>query len=416
MIKESKIIIALLWMVILSPFTLHLSSLSAQNLTSSPYSRYGYGDMNENVPTAYRSMGGVGFGMRNNRAINPAQPASYTSCDTMTFMMDVAASASWSRYQDASGRRNKANGSLEYVTVQIPLWKQWIALSAGLLPYSSVGYAISLDGATKSGDYTYTVDYEGSGNISQVYGGLSFNVLNWFAFGANVYYMWGNLNRMRTLIYDQTGLTPTIQDELLRVSNVRLRYGAQIFHTFDKHSFVIGAMFENKRKLNSKYVLIETQTEDSVPIYEGGWQLPMTWGIGVSYTWDKRLTVAFDVERQHIASMLYNGLEGHYSGLQNGNRFALGIEYRHNPLGRKYADRMLWRVGFGMKNEYLASIGAPKITASIGIGFPLQMIGTVINTTVEYNHRGKASGLEEHALRFTLGVGIAETWFFKRKL
>lgn len=391
-------------------------TMMGQNLTSSPYSRYAYGDLNENVPTAYRSMGGVGFGMRNNRAINPAQPASYTSCDSLTFMADVAASASWSRYQDASGQRNKANGSLEYVTIQIPLWKKWIAFSAGLLPYSSVGYAISLDGETDSGDYTYTIDYEGSGNISEVYGGLSFNILNWVAVGANFYYMWGDLNRMRTLVYGQTGLTPTIQDELLHVSNVRFRYGAQFFHTWNKHSVVVGAMFENQRKLNSKYVLIETQTLDSIPIYEGGWQLPMAWGLGFSYTWDKRLTLAFDFERQHMSSMMFNGLEGHYSGLRNCNRYAFGIEYRHNPSGRRYVDRMMWRVGASIKDEYLASVGAPKYTASIGIGFPLPTIGTIVNTTIEYNHRGKASGLEEHALRFTLGVSIAENWFFKRKL
>ena len=57
--------------------------VSAQNMSSSPYSRYAYGDMNENVPSGYRAMGGVGFGMRNNKAINPAQPASYTACDTL---------------------------------------------------------------------------------------------------------------------------------------------------------------------------------------------------------------------------------------------------------------------------------------------------------------------------------------------
>ena len=41
----------------------------AQNMTSSPYSRYAYGDLNENVPTAYRAMGGIGLGMRNNRYV-----------------------------------------------------------------------------------------------------------------------------------------------------------------------------------------------------------------------------------------------------------------------------------------------------------------------------------------------------------
>ena len=102
------------------------TTVTGQNMTSSPFSRYAYGDLNENVPTAYRAMGGVGIGMRNNRVICSAQPASYTSCDTLTFMMDVAASASWSRYRDASGMRNKANGNLEYLTFQIPLWKKWL--------------------------------------------------------------------------------------------------------------------------------------------------------------------------------------------------------------------------------------------------------------------------------------------------
>ena len=401
-------------MVFLSPFTFHLSPLSAQNLTSSPYSRYGYGDLNENVPTAYRSMGGVGFGMRNNRAINPSQPASYTSCDTMTFMMDVAASASWSRYQDASGKRNKANGNLEYVTIQVPIYKQWIAASVGLLPYSSVGYAIEMAGVAD--DYNYKLNYEGTGNISEVYGGLSFNVLNWFAAGLNVYYMWGALNHMRTLSFTNTGLNPTIQDELLSVSNVRLRYGAQFFHTWGKHGVTLGAIYENKMKLNSELLLIETQTLDSIPIYQDGWQLPTVWGVGASYCWDGRLTIAFDYERQLMASALYNGMAGHYSGLQDKSRYALGIEYRHNPLGRKYIDQVRWRVGANMQDEYLASIGARRYTAAIGIGLPLPTIGTIINTTVEYSHRGKTSGLEEHSLRFTLGVAIAETWFFKRKL
>lgn len=392
-----------------------LSPLLAQNLTSSPYSRYAYGDLNENVPVAYRTMGGVGIGMRNNKAINPAQPASYTSCDTLTFMFDIAASASWSHYRDAGGVRNKANGNLEYVTMQFPLFKRWIAMSVGLQPYSSVGYDISLGDSINS-DYHYTKLYSGDGNISQVYGGLSFNICHWFAFGANIYYMWGDLNRMRALTFTESGLNTTVQDEILSVSSVRLRYGAQFFHTFDKHSFNVGAIFENKMKLHSDYILIETQTSDSIPIYQGGWQVPMVWGVGASYTWDNRLTLAFDFERQCMASALYNGAPGALSGLQDRNRYAFGAEYRHNPVGRKYAERMLWRAGISVQDEYLVTIGANKITASIGIGFPLWTIGTNINLGVEYNHRGLASGLEDHSFRFTIGASIAENWFMKRRL
>ena len=178
--------------------------------------------------------------------------------------------------------------------MQFPLWKRWIAMSVGLLPYSSVGYDISMAGKTANGDYTYTTDYEGSGNISEVYGGLSFNILNWVAVGANVYYMWGDLYRARALIFNQSGLNSTLQDEILSVSNVRFRVGAQFFHAWGDHAVTVGAMMENKMRLHSDYILIETQTEDSIPIYSGGWQLPYVWGVGASYTGQNRLTVAFD--------------------------------------------------------------------------------------------------------------------------
>ena len=415
-IERQKYRLIVLWMVILSPFTFHLSSLRAQNLTSSPYSRYAYGDLNENVPTAFRAMGGVGLGMRSNRAINPAQPASYTSIDSLTFMMDIAASATWSRYQDASGMRNVANGNLEYLTFQIPLWKRWIAMSFGLIPYSSVGYSISMNDSTAGGSYHYTTDYEGTGNLSEVYAGLSFNICNWLALGANVYYMWGDLNRLRALTFTEAGMNTTIQDELLSVSDVRVRAGAQFFHTFGDHTFNVGAVFEPQMKLNSALVVIETQTDDSIPIFQDGWDLPMVWGVGASYNWANRLTIGFDYERQCMASARYNGAPGSESGLQDRSRYALGVEYRHNPMGRKYVERMLWRAGLSVQNEYLVSIGAPKITASIGIGFPLWSIGSVINTTIEYSHRGTPAGLEDNALRFTIGASIAENWFFKRKL
>lgn len=387
-------------------------------MTSSPYSRYAYGDINENVPTGYRGMGGVGFGMRNNRAINSAQPASYTSCDTLTFMFDIAASVNWSRYEDAGGMKNKANGNLEYVTMQFPLFKRWIAMSLGLQPFSSVGYDITLADSIANGAYHYTMNYAGMGNISQVYGGLSFNICDWLALGANVYYMWGNLQRIRTLEFTESGLNSTLQDEILTVSNVRLRYGAQFFHTFGKHTINLGAIYENKMKLNSRYILVETQTSDSIPIFQDGWELPMVWGVGASYNWDKRLTVGFDYERQCMASALFNGAKGSdpLNGFQDRSRYAFGMEYRHNPLGRHYYERMLWRAGVNIQDEYLASIGAKRISASIGFGFPLYTIGTVINTTIEYTHRGAAPGLVDNSLRLTIGASVAETWFFKRKL
>ena len=170
----------------------------AQNATSSPSSRFGYGELNSNLPNAYRAMGGVGIGMRSNKVINPAQPASYTSCDSMTFMFDIAGSLLYTNYGDSKGVTNKVNGNLEYMTIQFPIWRQHIAMSLGVNPYSAVGYNFALADSINS-DYYYTKSYSGDGGFTQVYGGLSFNICDWVALGVNAYYMFGDISQTRSL-------------------------------------------------------------------------------------------------------------------------------------------------------------------------------------------------------------------------
>ena len=385
----------------------------AQNGSSSPYSRYGYGDLNDNVPNTYRAMGGVGLGMRSNKVINPAQPASFTAGDSLTFMFDLAASAMWSTYADASGRRNKANGNLEYLSLQFPLYKRYVAFSAGVLPYSSVGYGLAVADSIRS-DYHYVQSYVGAGGISQVYGGLSFNICDWVALGANVYYMFGTTTNTRTLTFVETGLRTISQESTLRVSSVRFRYGAQFFHTFGDHTIVLGGVFENKQKMSSvSYTTIETTTADTVSVIEGGFELPMVYGGGISYGWADRLTLAFDYQRQCMASALY---EGSTNRFRDRSRYSAGVEYRHNPNGRRYYERMLWRCGVNVADSYALEGKAPDITASIGMGFPLRTAATVFNVTLEYTHRGDKTTLQENSLRLTINAAISENWFFKRKL
>ena len=389
------------------------AELLAQNGSSSPYSRFGYGDLNDNVPNTYRAMGGVGLGMRSNKVINPSQPASFTAGDSLTFMFDLAASVMWSAYSDVSGKRNKANGNLEYLSLQFPLYKRYIALSAGVLPYSSVGYDLAVGDSINS-DYHYTASYVGTGGISQVYGGLSFNICDWVALGANIYYMFGTTTNTRTLTFTEAALKGSSQESELRVSSIRLRYGAQFFHTFGDHTIVLGGVFENKQKMSStSFTTIETQSEDTVSVLEGGFELPMVYGGGVSYCWADRLTVAFDYQRQCMSAAMY---QGKTNAFRDRSRYSAGVEYRHNPNGRRYYERMLWRCGVNVADSYSLENSARDVTASIGIGFPLRTAATVFNATLEYTHRGNAATLQENSLRLTINASISENWFFKRKL
>ena len=388
----------------------------AQNATSSPSSRFGYGELNDNLPTAYRAMGGVGLGMRSNKAINPAQPASYTACDSMTFMFDIAGSFLYTNYGDSYGQRNRMNGNLEYVTLQMPLWRQHIALSAGVTPYSAVGYNFSLSDSINS-DYHYTHTYSGEGGFTQVYGGLSFNICNWVALGVNAYYMFGEITKHRSQTFSETSAKGASQTDILSISSLRLRYGAQLFHTFGKHKVVLGGVFENKQRFSkSLFQQIETTTNDTISTMDNAFEMPMMYGVGVSYTYDHRLTIAMDYQCQDWSKTLYSNKEEH--ALRARERWMLGVEYRHNAMSRNYAERMCWRLGANYATSYAMMTDVPEIGVSMGMGFPLRTIGTVINTTFEYVHRGAISGgtLSENSLRFVLSAAISENWFFKRKL
>lgn len=387
----------------------------AQNATSSPFSRFGYGELNDNQPGAFRAMGGVGVGMRSNKAINPAQPASYTACDSMTFMFDIAGSLLYTNYSDANGQRNRINGNLEYMNLQFPIWRQHIAFSAGITPYSAVGYSFTLTDSINS-DYRYTKTYTGEGGFTQVHGGLSFNILDWVALGVNVYYMFGELNKSRALSFSDVSLNTVSQSDELNISSLRLRYGAQIFHTFGEHTIVLGGVFENKQRFSkSEYIQTESTTQDTVEILENAFELPMMYSVGLSYSYANRLTVACDYQCQDWTKTLYFNQA---DKLRFRQRFALGVEYRHDPLSRDYVHQMYWRLGTNYTTSYNDQANKPEIGVSLGIGFPLRTIGTVINTTFEYGHRGAfADGeLGENYLRFIINASIAENWFFKRKL
>ena len=114
-------------------------SLKAQNNTNSPYTRFGYGELADRSFGAGRAMGGVGIGLRSSKQINPMNPASYSCMDSLTFLFDfgVAGQVSW--FYDGVNDRKNLNGNVEYIALQFPITR-WLAVSAGILPYSHVGY------------------------------------------------------------------------------------------------------------------------------------------------------------------------------------------------------------------------------------------------------------------------------------
>ena len=98
--------------------------------TRSPYSKFGFGLLNDNASSAQRAMGGVGYAMNSGRQINVMNPASYAAIDSLTFLFDMGLdmNMSWSSEYDANGDKvhgSNVGGGIDYITMQFPSPDTW---------------------------------------------------------------------------------------------------------------------------------------------------------------------------------------------------------------------------------------------------------------------------------------------------
>ena len=89
MLKKKALTNALFFAGVL---TAGAQSVDPSSTVNSPYTRYGLGDLSEQVFANNAAMGGVGYALRTSEHINPINPASYTAVDSLSFMFDVGMS------------------------------------------------------------------------------------------------------------------------------------------------------------------------------------------------------------------------------------------------------------------------------------------------------------------------------------
>lgn len=405
--------------------SLFFSTLTfSQNNTNSPYTRFGLGSISDNSNSSRRALSGTSIGFRSSKEINTVNPASYSAVDTLTFMFDVGLSAMYSHFSDENGKTGKRNGNLEYITMQFPVM-QFLGVSAGILPYSFSGYSFSesskkqIDPADPTDTLWTTNAYSGTGTISQVYLGVAGKFLNHFSVGINGYYMFGNLNNLRTSTFQaSSSYNSTGQENKISVSAFRFRYGFQYFNTINKkHEITVGIYYENKLKMQgvSASTINTSQIIDTLA-KNNNFDLPQTFGIGGYYTFNQRLSAGVDFSFQQWANARFFGKT---DSLANRWKFSAGAEYVPNPNGYRYSDHLRYRAGVSLSNSYYDVNGMTmplNIGVSIGLGIPMPKSNSTLNATFEYGKIGNSNVMSENYFKLTISGTINEFWFFKRKL
>lgn len=394
----------------------------AQNGTTSPYSQFGYGILGDNAIGAQRAMGGVGYALHNNRQINVMNPASYTSMDSLTFLFDIGLTYQNTITREGDLRESRQSGSIDYIVMQFPLGR-YMAGSVGLLPFTNVGYsfASSIDNGTDS--------REGDGNISQAYVGVSGEPFKGFSIGANVSYLFGNLTNSSSGI-PQNGSTGIFQTNM-KVQDFHLLFGAQYAIEWGKkHTLTLGAVYSpGKDVLGRAYsslydVSSSTTIEADTLNMKNNYSLASTYGGGISYNYDKRLTIAADVTYQNWADAKFTDLDIGQTQPSTGvfnNRLkvALGAEFRPKTIGSNYFEHISYRAGLFYNRSYLKINGNDmnEIGASCGFGFPLATNKSVVNVSFEYINRqcSPVKLITENHFRISVSLTFNEMWFWQRR-
>ena len=394
----------------------------AQNNTNSPYTRYGYGHLEDDCFSRSQAMGGTSIGLRTKNAINSTNPASYSSIDSTSFIFEMGVSGLLSNFRSEGAQNTSFTGNLDYIALQSPITK-WMGLSAGLIPYSYVGYnykytdSIQIPFEEKYNVYDKT--YYGKGGISQVYLGLSVDIADHLALGVNGYYMFGNINHYKAVSYNQSELTTTntVMLSNLYIRSFNARFGLQYHETIgEKHKFNIGAIYEFRSGMNGRFEQTTTGTDTLKMNSSELFEMPSLYGGGVTYTYDDRLIIGADFMYQEYSKALYYGKR---DTLANRMKISLGAEYTHDPRGRKYVDRMSWRLGAKYNSSYATVNGrqAGDFSITCGLGLPLRTSKTIINVNFEYgNIGGMMATLKENYFKFGLNFSLNETWFVKAKV
>lgn len=405
--------------------------------TTSPYSRYGYGILSEKGIGASKAMGGISYGLRNQN-INPGNPASYTSIDSLTFIFDIGISYTNSKLSENGASQRDHLGGLDFLTMQFPVGKK-IGVSVGFLPYSFVGY--SFGNIEKEGSSSFQKYYSGSGGLSQVYGGVAYQPYKWISLGANVSYLYGEIEHYKAFseYVNISNAFPSDEHRKFTINAMKFDIGVQALFPLSKtQTLIIGATYTPQisptTKVKGKNISYETSKNDTTLIYGNklNSQLPHTFGLGFTIA-SKKITFGADATFQKWKNLDYpEEMKDEMATSERFNdkwKFNAGFEYSINPNERNFFKRMKFRAGANYSNSYLnvkdqASGkygGFNEYGATVGFGLPFKDNYTgrtsYVNIGFEYRKISPEfkTMIKEEYFGVSLNVNFNDLWFMKNK-
>ncbi len=408
------------------------SETHAQTGISSPYSRFGVGRLeSKNVNARLQGMGGISTAISSNRFVNPANPASYASFDSLSFLLNTGFNMGQITFKTTSESEVGTNASINYFSMGFPI-NRWWHTGVGVLPYSKISYNVEIPFKNEqTGDYTKA--FTGEGGLNQVYIGNAFSLGKHWSVGVNFNYIFGR-NTANSLVFfpDSSLYANTKASSRLLANDFVFDYGILYKTKLGEHYRLnIGASYGQQIKLNVKRDFLLTSMFGGVdgnveyvldtiaynPSEKGTILIPANLGFGMLLENNDRWMIGADFNWQQWEK--YRAF-GQSDSLINSWKFAMGGQYTPNFTSISgYWKRVTYRAGMRYGQTYLKINGMPvnEFGISFGLGLPLPRTLTTVDLSLEVGRTGTTEKglIQENFVNFTLGVSLYERWFVKRK-
>ena len=401
-------------------FLLLLPDVQAQNSTSSPLSILGIGEIEIRDFGRTTGMGSVGIGYQSENFLNRRNPAGLNAIDTLRFILDVSAGVKLSEFFTSTRSGRTFDFTFKSLAVGVRLSKKWTS-SAGLCPYSNVGYQLNgkreIPGTTEVSDLIYSA----SGGVNNFYWANAFELFRGFSLGVTSSYLFGNITHTA-----EEGLL-TIKKNY-QIGKLNFDFGVQYSHWFGKHTNItLGGIYgfeskmpvEYRKIVSSNYGILQNQRQPDVKSY-----IPQMYGGGFSITRNKKAAEwvfaadykfqNWSVDRLRYKTLTYSDSHTYSAGLQfipKKSRPEKNWHLMRIHLGACYNQSYLKVNGFQLEDY----------SVSLGVGIPFYNYRTggspsYVNLAVNIGESGtgQRGGITERYALFTVNLSLIERWFAKK--
>lgn len=433
----SKIVLVLAAALMLPVSAAMAQNENPSNLTSSAYTRYGFGKLGSVSNASTRAMGDIGVVAYSNSFTNLYNPASLTAIDTLTMLVEAGFNGEW-QFTSENGKHQKDfNSGFNYLSFHFPLWNRF-AGALSLTPYSMVGYYYGtttknpIDNSISTTDtLSYTNNYQGTGGLQKIMASIGWRPIkgknDMLNVGLNIALITGSVSHAGSVSITSGQAHNTYITRGYSAKGLDLGLGVQYLRRLSiDRTLLFGATFSPKTPIKVSADNIKIAYQDTISVHERfNVSAPMKFGIGAAYHIDRKLQVGAEYSLENWSKVA--GLDANMKKTddiyKNINKFAVGVEYQPSTFNQSYFKTCRYRAGLNFKNSYIETFGSQsnEYTASVGIGMPVGLMSrrrSLLNLSVEYTHLQPSDSklMSEDYINITLGVTFNEMMFFRNRL